>query len=324
MKLKKRLSSLVLGLSMSCFTLQASATVIKSADIHPEGYPNVVAIQHMGEKLKEATNGKLEIKVYSGGVLGDETKSFQQLQLGAIDMVRTSMSIVSTVIPDVNVFNLPYVFNDVEHMHRVLDGDIGQELANKINNSKAKVVFLGWMDSGIRNLITTEPVRSFDDLKGVKIRVQGNPVAIESLNAMGANAVSMGTGEVFSAMQTGVIDGAENNEPTFVSQNYAAAAKFYPLSKHFMIPEAFLYSKVKWDKLTKDEQALILKLAKEAQDEQRVLWKEYTEASVEQMKKDGVEIIELDTKPFVEATQSVRDKFGKGHEELIKRINALK
>lgn len=324
LKFKKTLVSFVLGSCMAFFATQAAAKVIKSADVHPEGYPNVVAIQHMGEKLKAATNGELEIKVYSGGVLGDETKSFQQLQLGAIDMLRTSMSIVSTVIPEVNIFNLPYIFRDEDHMHKVLDGEIGKELAEKITNSNAKVVFLGWMDSGTRNLITTKPVRKFEDLTGMKIRVQGNPVALASLNAMGANAVAMGGSEVFSSLQTGVIDGAENNEPTFVAHNYGAVAKYYPLSQHFMVPEVFVYSKAKWNKLTKEQQELILKLAKEAQDEQRELWKEYTKTSIQKMKDNNVEIITLDNAEFIKATQSVRDKFGKGHEELIKRIEDVK
>ena len=202
---------------------------------------------------------------------------------------------------------------------------IGQEIGDRLTgNSKSRLVFLGWMDAGTRNLITKEPVAKPEDLKGMKIRVQTSPVALDTLKAMGANAVAMGTSEVFSGMQTGVIDGTENNPPTFVAHNYLPVSKNYTWSKHFIITELFLFSKPKWDKLKKEDQQLILNLAKEAQMEQRQLWQVYNEKSLETMKASGVQFHNIDTEYFYNATQSVRDKYGKDHQDLIKKIQDVK
>lgn len=318
----------LLGLMFGSLTLMSVPTVwalqIKAADVHPEGYPNVVAVQHMGDKLKQATEGRLEIKTFPGGVLGDEKQTIEQAQLGAIDIIRVSMAPVAAILPAVDVFTLPYIFRDENHLHKVLDGQIGQEIGNEItNNKRSKLIFLGWMDGGTRNLITKQPVEKPEDLKGMKIRVQGSPIAVDTLKAMGANAVVMGVSEVFSGMQTGVIDGTENNPPTFVAHNYMPVVKNYTLSRHFIIPEVFLYSKARWDKLDAADQQLILKLAREAQQEQRELWAVYNQQSLDKMKAGGVKFHEIDTRAYYQATQPVRDKFGANHQALIQQIQAV-
>ncbi|SCC35307.1 tripartite ATP-independent transporter solute receptor, DctP family [Kosakonia oryzendophytica] len=300
------------------------AQTFRAADVHPADYPNVVAVKHMGEKLSAATNGRLDIKTFPGGVLGDEKQVIEQAQIGAIDIIRVSMTPVAAILPEINVFTLPYIFRDEDHMHKVLDGMIGQEIGGRLSDSsKSRLIFLGWMDAGTRNLITKAPVNNAEDLKGMKIRVQGSPIALDTLKAMGANSVAMGVSEVFSGMQTGVIDGTENNPPTFVAHNYLPVVKNYTWSKHFIIPELFLFSKPKWDKLKKEDQELILKLAKEAQVEQRALWKTYNEKSLEAMKAGGVKFHDIDTAVFYKATQPVRDKYGKEHQDLIARIQQV-
>ncbi|WJV53512.1 TRAP transporter substrate-binding protein [Pectobacteriaceae bacterium CE90] len=325
MKLSKTLISLCLSSTVVLMSHSVIAQQIKAADVHPEGYPNVVAVQHMGEKLKAATNGRLEIKTFPSGVLGDERQMIEQAQLGAIDIIRVSMTPVAAILPDVEVFTLPYIFRDEDHMHKVLDGKIGQEVGDKITNSpKSKLVFLGWMDAGTRNLITKDPVTKPEDLKGMKIRVQASPVSLATLKDMGANSIAMGVSEVFSGLQTGVIDGTENNPPTFVAHNYMPVTKNYTWSRHFIIPEVFLYSKIKWDKLSKEDQQLILKLAKEAQQEQRVLWADYNAKSLEKMKAGGVKFHDINTAEFYKATQPVRDQFGAKYQGLIKAVADVK
>ncbi|WP_426617278.1 TRAP transporter substrate-binding protein [Raoultella sp. R2A007] len=325
MKLRKTLLSLGVGCGLLLTSQITAAQTLRAADVHPADYPNVVAVKHMGEKLSAATDGRLDIKTFPGGVLGDEKQMIEQAQLGAIDIIRVSMAPVAAILPEINVFTLPYVFRDEDHMHHVLDGMIGQEIGDRLTaNSKSRLVFLGWMDAGTRNLITKDPVAKPEDLKGMKIRVQTSPVALDTLKAMGANAVAMGTSEVFSGMQTGVIDGTENNPPTFVAHNYLPVAKNYTWSKHFIIPELFLFSKPKWDKLKKEDQELIIKLAKEAQAEQRKLWEAYNAKSLETMKQQGVKFYDIDTDYFYKATQSVRDKYGKDHQDLIKQIQDVK
>jgi tripartite ATP-independent transporter DctP family solute receptor len=307
------------------FAVQAAdAIVMKAADVHPPGYPNVVAIENMGKKLAAATNGRITFQMFPGGVLGGEKEMIEQTQVGAIQVLRTSLGPLGPVVPEVNVFNLPFVFRNEAHMRAVVDGPIGQELLDKISASSARLIGLGFMDGGTRNLYTKKPVRKPDDLKGQKIRMMGNPLFVDTMNAMGGNGISMGYGEVFTALQTGIIDGAENNPPSlFTANHYQAGAKYYTLTNHLIIPEIFVMSKVTWDKLSKEDQSLVKKFAREAQFEQRALWDKSVADYTTKLKAAGVEFIAIDTKPFYDATAAVRTKYGAQHADLVKRIEAV-
>ncbi|MFH8135399.1 TRAP transporter substrate-binding protein [Pantoea osteomyelitidis] len=322
------LNKLLLAVSLSSaalFSGAASAKVLKVAEVQPAGYPTVVALEHMGDKLKQATDGRLEMKVFAGGVLGDEDQTLQQVQLGAVDMIRVSLAPVTTIAPETSVLTLPYIFRDEDHMHKVLDGDVGKEIVDKFNKDpNTRMVFLGWTDAGVRNMITKKPMEKPEDLKGMKIRVQNSPISLATLKAMGANPVAMGVSEVFSAMQTGVVDGTENNPPTFVAHNYMPVAKYYTLTGHFMQPEMILFSKPSWDRLSADDQALLKKLGKEAQDEERQLWAKYTQESLDKMKAGGVTFQKIDRDYFMKATQPVRDQFGGKYQDLMKQIADVK
>jgi tripartite ATP-independent transporter DctP family solute receptor len=299
--------------------------VMKAADVHPAGYPNVVAIENMGKKLAAATNGRITFQMFPGSVLGGEKEMIEQTQVGAIQILRTSLGPIGPVVPEVNVFNMPFVFRNEAHMRAVIDGPIGQEMLDKITASSARLVGLGWMDGGSRSLYTKKPVRKPEDLKGMKIRMMGNPLFVDTMNAMGGNGISMGYGEVFTAIQTGVVDGAENNPPTlFTANHYQAGAKFYTQTNHLIIPEIFVMSKITWDKLSKDDQALVKKFSREAQMEQRALWDKSVADYSAKLKTAGVEFITIDNKPFYDATAPVRAKYGAQHAELIKRIEAVK
>jgi TRAP-type C4-dicarboxylate transport system substrate-binding protein len=220
---------------------------------------------------------------------------------------------------------MPFVFRNEAHMRAVIDGPIGQELLDKITASPAKMVALGWMDGGSRSLYTKKIVRTPADLKGQKVRMMGNPLFVDTMNAMGGNGIAMGYGEVFSALQTGVLDGAENNPPSmFTSNHYTAGAKYYAQTNHLIIPEIFVMSKVTWDKMGKDDQALVVKFSKEAQLEQRALWDKSVAEYTSKLKAAGVEFVTVDQKPFYDATASVRAKYGAPYADLIKRIEATK
>lgn len=313
-----------LGLA-AALPVQAQKVVWKAADVHPAGYPNVVAIESMGKKLEAATNGRISIKMYPGSVLGGEKEMIEQTQVGAIQILRTSLGPLGPVVPEVNVFNMPFVFRDEAHMRAVIDGPIGQELLDKISASPAKLVGLGWMDGGSRSLYTKKPVRKPEDLKGMKIRMMGNPLFVDTMNAMGGNGISMGYGEVFTALQTGLVDGAENNPPSlFTANHYQAGAKYYTQTNHLIIPEIFVMSKVTWDKLSDDDKALVRKFSREAQMEQRVLWDKSVADYTAKLKTAGVEFIPIDNKAFYESTAPVRAKYGAQFGDLIKRIEATK
>jgi tripartite ATP-independent transporter DctP family solute receptor len=327
MNLRRTLLASALALAALGTGLSATAQtiVMKAADVHPVGYPNVVAIENMGKKLEAATNGRIKFQMFPGSVLGGEKEMIEQTQVGAIQILRTSLGPIGPVVPEVNVFNMPFVFRNEAHMRAVIDGPIGQEMLDKISASPAKMVGLGWMDGGSRSLYTKKPVRTMADLKGQKIRMMGNPLFVDTMNAMGGNGISMGYGEVFTAIQTGVVDGAENNPPTlFTANHYQAGAKYYTQTNHLIIPEIFVMSRPTWDKLSKDDQALVKKFSREAQLEQRALWDKSVADYTAKLKAAGVEFIAIDNKPFYDATAPVRAKYGAQFTELIKRIEDTK
>jgi tripartite ATP-independent transporter DctP family solute receptor len=324
MKLQRRLLNGLVLASLLPLAAQAQ-TVLRAHDTHPAGYPTVAAVESMGKKLDAATSGRIKIQTFPGAVLGQEKEAVEQTQLGAIQIARVSLGVVGPVVPEVDVFNMPFVFRDVKHMRAVIDGPIGQELLDKVSASSARLVGLGWMDGGSRSLYTKKPVRTPADLKGQKIRMMGNPLFVDTMNAMGGNGISMAYGEVFTSLQTGVIDGAENNPPSYFTANhYNTPAKFYTQTNHLIIPEILVMSKVAWDKLSAADQALVKKLAREAQMEQRQLWDKSVEEYSGKLKAAGVQFINIDNKPFYDATEPVRQKYGAKHADLMKSIAAVK
>src|SRR5260221_5789199 len=243
--------------------------VLKASDVHPAGYPTVVAVEKMGKKLEKATDGRLSVAMYPSMQLGGEKEAVEQAQIGAIALARVSVGALGPVVDDLNVFNLPYVFRNTTHMQHVIDGPIGQEMLAKLTNSGKGLVGLCWMDAGARNFYNTKkPIKTMADLKGMKVRVMGNPMFVEMANSMGGNGVAMGYDQVFSALQTGVVDGAENNPPSFVFDNHYQVAKFYTVDEHLSVPEMVVFSKKIWNQLSKDDQALLAKFAKEAQQDE--------------------------------------------------------
>jgi tripartite ATP-independent transporter DctP family solute receptor len=301
-------------------------TVLKAADVHPEGYPTVVAVENLGKKLDEATKDRLSVQMYGSMQLGGEKEMIEQAQVGAIQFARVSIGALGPVVDDINVFNLPFVFRDVAHMRKIVDGAIGQELLDKVTaHPTANLVGLCWMDAGARSFYTVKkPVHELADLKGLKIRVIGNPIFVDMANALGANGVAMGYDQVFSALQTGVIDGAENNPPSFVFDNHYQVAKFYTDSQHLIVPEMLVFSKLAWGKLSAEDQALLTKFSKEAQADARVLWDKKEADAFDRMKTAGIELDHIaDKKPFQDAVKPVWDKYGPRFAEQIKRIQAV-
>jgi tripartite ATP-independent transporter DctP family solute receptor len=308
--------------------LAQEAMVLKSADVHPVGYPTVAAVESMGKKLSEATNGRLSVQVYPSMQLGGEKEFLEQAQVGALAMARVSVGVMGPIIPELNVFNLPYVFRDVDHMHKIIDGEIGAELLQKItDNPNAGLVGLAWMDAGTRNVYNSKhPVTKMEDLAGLKIRTMGNPMFVDMMNAMGGNGVAMGYDQLINGLQTGVVDGAENNYPSYATGQHYNYAKYFSTTGHLMIPEILVFSKKVWDTLSPEDQELIRKLAAEAQQEQRALWMAKEEESIADMKAHGVEIVEVsadEIQRFQDAMKPVWEKYGAEHTAMLERIQAV-
>src|SRR5665213_2107218 len=259
--------------------------VLKASDVHPAGYPTVVAVENMGKKLEKATNGRISVQMFGSMQLGGEKEMIEQAQIGAIAFARVSVGALGPVVDDLNVFNLPYVFRNTEHAQKVMDGPIGKELLDKVSNSGKGLIGLAWMDAGARSFYDTKrPIKNMADLKGLKVRVMGNPMFVAMANSMGANGIAMGYDQVFTSLQTDVIDGAENNPPSFVFDNHYQVAKFYTIDEHLIVPEMLVMSKKIYDSLSKDDQALIMKYAREAQMEERKLWDVYEKQAMDKAK----------------------------------------
>jgi tripartite ATP-independent transporter DctP family solute receptor len=310
------------------FSLARAQTksVFKASDVQPAGYPTAAATESLGKKLEAATQGRLSVQMFPAMQLGGEKETIEQTQIGAIQMVRVSVGAMGPIVDDINVVNMPFLFKNTAHAQRMMDGPIGQELLDKITASpNAGLVALSWMDSGARSLYNTKrPIKTIEDLKGLKFRVIGNPIFVDMMNALGGNGVAMGYDQVFSALQTGVIDGAENNPPSYVFSNHYTAAKYYSLTEHLIIPEVLLFSKKGWSALSSDDQGLIKKFAGEAQLEERELWKKYEQQAMEKAKAAGCEIVQISDKtPFQNAVKPVWDKYGPKYQDMIKRIQAI-
>jgi len=328
--MRSRLTMIALALLvLNALAAEAPAQqklVLKASDVHPAGYPTVVAVEQLGRKLEQATNGRLSVQMYASMQLGGEKEAIEQAQVGAIQLARVSVGALGPVISDLNVFNLPFLFRNTAHMQKVIDGPIGQELLDKVTtNPNAGLIGLCWMDAGARSFYDTRrPIRSIDDLKGLKVRVMGSPMFVDMMNALGGNGVAMGYDQVFSALQTGVVDGAENNPPSFVFDNHYQVAKYFTLTEHLIVPEILVLSRKTWDSLSSEDRELLRRFAREAQFEERALWAAYEKQAIEKAKAAGIQIFEVaDRKPFQEAVKPVWDKYGPRFADLIKRIQAV-
>jgi tripartite ATP-independent transporter DctP family solute receptor len=307
--------------------LAQAKLVLKATDVHPLGYPTVEAVVRMGKKLETATSGRISIQMFPSMQLGGEKEMIEQAQVGALQIARISVGPMGPLVPELNVFNLPFMFRDDAHMEKVIDGEIGDEMLKKLSDHPtAGLIGLCWMNAGTRNVYNSKkPITTVEDLKGLKIRMMGNPVFVDTMNSLGGNGVSMGFDQLVNAMQTGVVDGAENNYPTYESGQHYRYAKYYSKTGHLMIPEILVFSKRTWGTLSKEDQDLIRKVSKEAQQEERKLWYDREKESLKKMVEAGAVVNEIkDKAPFQAAVKPVWDKHGAAHAALIQRIQDVK
>ncbi|QDL53821.1 TRAP transporter substrate-binding protein [Rhodoferax aquaticus] len=316
----------VLAAAVAALSLAAHATEFKSADIHnSDDYPTVTAVKFMSEELKKTSGGKHSIKVFNKGALGTEKETIDQVKIGALDMVRVNISPMNSVCAKTNIPVLPFLFRSVEHLHKVLDGPIGEEIAKDCE--AAGFVLLAYYDSGSRSIYSKKPVKSVADTKGMKIRVQQSDLWVAVAGAMGANPTPMPAGEVLTALKTGLVDAAENNYPSYGSGfRHFEAAKYYNKTEHSMAPEVLLFSKISWDKLPKGEQDQVRAAAKASIAFNRQAWAAYEKKEFEMVKAAGTEIVEVDKKSFQDVMGPVYDKFANTPDlkRLVKAVQDTK
>ena len=311
--------------SAALATAAASAeceTTLRSSDTHPDGYPTVEGVKAMAEEVKEKTEGRICIEVFPSSQLGEEKDTIEQTQFGVIDMVRASFGTFNDIVPETQLFSLPYLFRDQEHMYKVMDGPIGEELGEAF--AEHDLIALAYYDGGSRSFYNSQkPIETLEDLAGMKFRVMQNDVFVDMMDALGANATPMPYGEVYSSIQTGVIDGAENNFPSYDSAGHFEVAKYFTLDQHLMVPEVVAVSKMSWEKLSPEDQEIMREAAQNSAVLERKLWAEQEAESEAKVVEAGAEIIkEIDKAPFVEAMAPVYEKYVTTPEaqDLVKRI----
>lgn len=286
----------------------AAAAEFRSADIHnADDYPTVVAVKRMSELLEKASGGKHKIKVFNKGALGTEKETIDQAKIGALDLTRVNISPMNNICPLTQVPTMPFLFRSVEHMRKVLDGPVGEEILKSCE--PFGFVGLAFYDSGARSIYAKKPIKTVADAKGLKIRVQQSDLWVALVSAMGANATPMPYGEVYTGLKTGLIDAAENNIPSFDTAKHVEAVKVYSKTEHSMAPEMLIMSKVVYDKLPPAEQAMIRAAAKESVAFQRAKWDEQEAKSLANVKAQGAQIVDVDKASFQAVMGPVYDKF---------------
>lgn len=324
MNLIRRLTAAVALSALMTAGALAQSITLKSSDTHPDGYPTVEAVKYMGELLKERSGGRIAVEVYHSAQLGEEKDTIEQTRAGVIDLNRVSMGPFNGLVPETRVVSLPYIFRSVEHMHKVMDSDIGADILAGFEAHG--LIGLAYYDGGARSFYNrNKPINSLDDLKGMKFRVMQSDIFVDMVNALGANATPMPYGEVYSGIETGVIDGAENNFPSYESARHSEVAKHYSLDEHLIVPEVLVIAKSSWDKLSAEDQALVKQAARDSVLKQRELWAAREEESRKKVEEAGSQITTPDKQPFIDAMKPVYEKHVTDEKlkSLVERIQAV-
>jgi tripartite ATP-independent transporter DctP family solute receptor len=293
-------SSLMLGVA-------SAQTVLKSSDTHPDGYPTVEGVKYFGDLIKERTQGRYSVEVYHSAQLGEEKDTIEQVRSGVIELNRVSMAPFNGTVKETIVPALPYLFRSEDHMHKVMDGPIGDQI--KAAFEPAGLVALAFYDAGARSFYNkTKPINTVADMKGLKFRVIQSDIFVDMVAALGANATPMPYGEVYSSIETGVIDGAENNFPSYDTAKHYEVAKNYSLDEHTILPEVFVMNKAAFDKLTPEDQALFKQAAKDSVAKQRELWSAKVAESRKTVEAAGSQITTPEKQGFIDAMKPVYEK----------------
>ena len=299
--------------------------VFSYAENQPQDYPTTLGAKRFAELVEERTNGEIRILVNAEGAMGTEAEVIEQLKYGGIDFARVSLSQLSEYIPKMNVLQMPYLYRDSAHMWSVLDGEIGDDFIELAQ--EYELVGLSWYDAGARCFYNSvKPITCLEDVKGMRIRVQESDLMADMVEALGASAWKITYGEVYASLERGTVDGAENNWPSYVSMMHDEVAKYWTTDEHTRVPEMQLCSAHTWEKLTEEQQQIILECAKESALYERKLWIEREAASREEAVAGGVLVVELSAEEkqrFQNAMMGVYEKYCGDHMDIIDQIIAV-
>ncbi|NNF33249.1 MAG: TRAP transporter substrate-binding protein [Saprospiraceae bacterium] len=322
MKYKLFLFVVLFAIISSCQKTDGSK-VLYLAHTLPQTHPVHKGIVEFQKALERKSKGTLKAKIFPDAQLGSEREVLELLQIGSVAATKVSAATLSNFVPEYHMFGIPYLFRDKQHMFEVLEGPIGKSVLEK--GSKFWLRGLCYYDAGSRSFYTSEKaIRTPDDLKGLKIRVMNNQMAINMVNALGGSATPLSYGELYTAIQQGVVDGAENNPPSFVSSNHYEISKYYTLDQHSSVPDVLLIGTKYWEKLSDEEKKWVQEAADESAQAQKVFWNESVEESMKIAREAGVEVIIPEKSLFAEKSKSVVEEFIIEFPEMASIVNQIK
>ncbi|WP_423738286.1 TRAP transporter substrate-binding protein [Caviibacterium pharyngocola] len=286
----------------------SAKTVLKLSHNNDKTHPVHMSMQYMSDEVKKLTDGEVVIRIYPNSQLGTQRESMELLQSGSLDMAKSNASELEAFEPTYAAFNVPYLFKNSDHYYKVLqDADVGQKI---LSNSAGKgFIGLTYYDAGSRSFYAQKPIRTPEDLKGMKIRVQPSPSALEMMKLLGASPTPLAFGELYTALQQGVVDGAENNPTALTLMRHGEVAKFYSEDEHTIIPDVLVISEKTWAKLSPEQQKALKEAADKSMMYHKDLWIEMTAKEVKEAKeKLGVEFVKVEKQPFIDAVKPMHDK----------------
>jgi tripartite ATP-independent transporter DctP family solute receptor len=322
-KLKRFFGFVLFLATLSCVG-PSDKTELKLAHGLPTDHPVHEAMVFMAQRANELSDGKLTIDIYPAEQLGSEQQCVELLQIGSLAITKVSAAVMESFVEDYKVFGLPYIFRSKEHAFKVFDGEIGQDLL--LSTADKRLRGLCYYDAGSRSFYTiAKPIEHPDDLAGMKIRVMNSVTAVGMVRALGGSATPISWGELYTALQSGVVDGAENNPPSLYTSRHYEVCKYYSLDEHTTIPDVLVISQVIWDKLSDQEQEWIQQAADESAVLQRKLWAKSEEESMAEVQKAGVQINRPDKEPFIEKVQPFLETYRDNEiiYSYIQRIQAV-
>ncbi len=319
--------------------LVTSIFIMTALQCRPDGQTKVIKLAHgldpshsvhkamefMAEYVHQKSQGKMRIDIYPSEQLGSERECLELLQIGSLGMTKVSCSVLEGFVPSMSVLSLPFIFRDNSHKFKVLEGEIGRELL--LDGEEFWLRGLCFFDAGSRSFYTKDkPIFQPSDLEGLKIRTQESPTSMKMVEALGGSPTPISWGELYSALQQGVVDGAENNPPSFYLSRHYEVCKYYSLDEHTSVPDILLISTKTWKDLTPEHQVILQEAANQALQMQKVLWKESSNHALEQVKKAGIEILYPDKKLFSEKIEPLYEEYNKDPQlfDIILRIQTIK
>ncbi|HEY8610660.1 MAG TPA: TRAP transporter substrate-binding protein [Roseomonas sp.] len=290
-------------------------------NIHPPDYPVSRGMDRFTQLVAERTNNRIRMRTFHSAQLGQQDEAIQQMRIGSMDFAEFNMSGLNNIVPSTQIFTLPFIFRDVAHQHAVVDGAVGDAVGEDL--AKAGFVVLAWYDAGARSMYSRRPINTPEDMRGLKVRVQTSDLWIDIMRALGANATPLPFGEVYTSLQSGVIDAAENNWPSYESTRHFEVARYFTTTEHSNVPEILAVSRQRWQRLNAADREILRTAARESATYQRELWAERERVSREKVIAGGAQVIEItDRTPWSRLMEPLYTKYAAEPRmaDLVRRI----